>query len=613
MQQRTNRVLPAVACQVLRSPFCPAPFLWALLIALLAGSTALAEGWPAPSPEWATRPQAGGIAIIPWLCWWLQVVGWTLTSDWITRDSAKLGLRPNLWGALAAFPFALFALIALLVPSAVIGQVLMALAWLVPALVYSSQHNAKVGKSEKVLTGGHMRRLLARFLGQFGIKMEAEVEPVEVLPPLTFQAVGGKSADDNKGRMERALATEGIEEAKKILQMAVASRAATVLMEWSPTDINVRHEVDGVWVPRRMQKSGGGRRAEVWADEPPLERHVGDAALLSLKTLCGLDPKERRGRIGGTFAVQAEGKTRNCKLMVQSAPTGEQALIQVEAPAMLFKTMTDLGMPKPIADTVSQLLSLEKGLVVISSPAGSGLSTTFDVVVSSADRLLRDFISIEDAAAPPREIQNVKPVRYDARANITPLAALEGAMREYPAGIVTRDLRDKDLALELAKHAEDSKLVIISLRANDAIDAVTKLLGVGIPPETLARTLLGSLSQRLVRKLCPKCREEFEPPPELLARFKKTKEELPTLKRAGETGCRVCGGTSYFGRTAIFELASGETLRKYVAKKADANVLRQAASKDGMKPVRDEGMKLVLDGTTAMEEMQRVFAAKSGG
>ena len=583
---------------------------WALVLTATPG---WAQGWPAPNPQWATRETGGGLSILPLVCWWLQVVGWAMTSDWITRDSAKLGIRPNLWGALAAFPFTVAALLAWVIPSSIAGQVIMALAWLVPALVYAGQHNAKAGKSDKVLTSGHMRRLLSRFLAQFGVKMEAEVEPVEALPPLTFQAAGGKSADDNKGRLERAMATEGIEEAKKILQMAVSSRASTVLMEWSPTDVNVRHEVDGVWMPRRMQASGGSRRrAEVWADEPPMERHAADAALLSMKVLCGLDPKERRGRLAGTFAVQAEGKPRTCKLMVQSAPTGEQVLIHVDTPTVVFKSMGDLGVPKPISDTISHLLGLEKGLVVLSSPAASGLSTTFDVVVSSADRLLRDFISIEDAAAPPREIQNVKPVRFDARANVTPVAALEAAMREYPSGIVTRDLRDKELALELIKHADDSKLVVMSLRASDAIDAVSKLLAVGIPPDLLARTLLGSLSQRLVRKICPKCREEIETTPEMLAKFKKTKEELPTFKRPSETGCRICSGTSYFGRTAIFELASGETLRMAIAKKADAQVLRQAADKDGLKPMRDEGMRLVLDGTTAMEEMQRIFAPKTG-
>lgn len=591
----------------------PALLAIAVVWSVVQAAPAFAQAWPVPDPQWTTRPPAGGLWVIPLVCWWLQVVGWAFTSDWVTLDSAKLNNRPNLWGALVSFPFVVAALLAWVIPSSIVGQVLMALAWLVPALVYAAQHNKAVGKSEKVLTLGHMRRLLAGFLSRFGVKMETEVEPVNVLPTVALLAIGGKSADDNTSRLERAAATEGAEEAKKLLQLAVSSRAATVLMEWTPESVNVRHEVDGVWMPRRMQKSGGSkRRAEVWADEPPLERHVADATLVTLKTLCGLEPKERRGRMAGSFAIQAEGKLRNCKLMVQSAPTGEQVLVQIESPAVMFKTTTDLGMSKPIADTVARLLSLEKGLMVLSSPSGSGLSTTFDVVVTSADRLLRDFVSIEDAATPSREIQNVKPVRYDARANITPVAALEQAMREYPAGFVTRDLRDKDLLLELAKHADDSKLVILSLKASDSIDAITKLLGVGLPPELLARTLLGSLSQRLVRKLCPKCREQFEPPPEMLARFKKTKEELPHLSRPGETGCRICAGSAYFGRTAIFELASGETLRKYIAKKADVQVLRQAASKDGMKPVRDEGMRLVLEGVTGMDEMQRIFAAKTG-
>ena len=249
---------------------------WALVLTATPG---WAQGWPAPNPQWATRETGGGLSILPLVCWWLQVVGWAMTSDWITRDSAKLGIRPNLWGALAAFPFTVAALLAWVIPSSIAGQVIMALAWLVPALVYAGQHNAKAGKSDKVLTSGHMRRLLSRFLAQFGVKMEAEVEPVEALPPLTFQAAGGKSADDNKGRLERAMATEGIEEAKKILQMAVSSRASTVLMEWSPTDVNVRHEVDGVWMPRRMQASGGSRRRA------------------SLVTLSVLSPFPKRGSL----------------------------------------------------------------------------------------------------------------------------------------------------------------------------------------------------------------------------------------------------------------------------------------------------------------------------
>lgn len=597
----------------MRGRCLPAVLVVAFHAAVTGGAIARADdGWPVPSPEWLDRPAGGGLAILPLVTWWLLVLCWTASSDWVTRDASKRNIQPNLWGAVTTVPFFLTALVAWLVPSAIIGQVLMGLGWLVPLFVYAGRRNAKLKESEKILTVGHARRALAGVLGRFGIHMEVGDEPADALPAITLLPVGGKDEADNKARSEAAAATPGIEETKKILQQAVAARASTLLLEWGPSVVNLRNEVDGVWMPQRVFKSKGGRKTgEVWADAPPLERPVADAIAVTLKTLTGHEPKERRGQLSGTFAVQSDGKPRNCRLTVRSAPGGEQMLVQIESPALLFKGYDDLGVPKPIAERLRELLALEKGVLLVSSPRGNGLSTTFDVVVLACDRLLRDFISIEDAAAPPREIQNVKPVRYDARSGTTPVAALETAMREYPRGIVTRDLTDKDLAVKLLELADDSQMVIISLRANDAVDAVARLAAAGVPADLFARTLIGSLSQRLVRKLCPKCREQFVPQPDLLAKLKKTPEELPFLKKPSEHGCRLCGGSAYFGRTAIFELASGPTLRQAVAKKVDAATLRRAAEKDGLQPMRDEGLKLVLDNVTGLEELQRVFAAKS--
>lgn len=176
---------------------------------------------------------------------------------------------------------------------------------------------------------------------------------------------------------------------------------------------------------------------------------------------------------------------------------------------------------------------------------------------------------------------------------------------------MTRDLKDQTLACELARLAADDQLVIVSMKASDAVDAVSRLLASGIPADVLARTLVGSLAQRLVRKLCPKCREEYPTPAEVLARHKTTAEKLPHLRKPSTQGCRLCRGTGYLGRTAIFELASGSTFRQAIAAKADAKILRQAAAKDGMQPLRDAGMSLVVEGVTSMEEMQRVFATTS--
>ncbi len=146
------------------------------------------------------------------------------------------------------------------------------------------------------------------------------------------------------------------------------------------------------------------------------------------------------------------------------------------------------------------------------------------------------------------------------------------------------------------------------MKATDSIEAIAKLLACAIPPEVLARSMLGSLSQRLVRKLCPRCREEYPTPVDLLLKFKRTIEQLPNLKRASPHGCRLCGGTGYFGRAAIFELASGVTLKQAISKKSDSQLLKQAAAKDGLRPMRDQGLLLVIEGITSLDEMQRVFS-----
>jgi hypothetical protein len=143
-------------------------------------------------------------------------------------------------------------------------------------------------------------------------------------------------------------------------------------------------------------------------------------------------------------------------------------------------------------------------------------------------------------------------------------------MLEYPRAIVTRDLVDKDLAGTLVELANDQQLVIVSLQAADALDAVQKLLDMGIPRDQLARCLLGSLSQRLIRKLCTKCGEPLPTPPELLQRLKQTPEELPEIKRASTNGgCRFCAGRQFVGRTAIYELAAGPTVRQAIAQQVD--------------------------------------------
>ena len=556
----------------------------------LCGSSAHAA-WPEGE---FIRNWGGNLAILPAVLWWMLVLGWVATSDWITQDSAELNLKMNMWAVVSTFPFLLMALIGWWIPSSIATLLLMSIAWLAPAITYALQHNAKVAPNKKVLTLGHGRRIASKLLRPLGIQIDAEfVKSGDIIPVVTFHAAGGNSPAEDEARLQAATATAGFEGARQVMVTAVMARASGVLLDYAQQSVAVRHEVDGVWHSRE-----------------PILREPADPMLVSFKTLAGLDPKNRKSKQHSRFTIKVDNKPWNCKISSQGVPTGERVHVQLESATIPFKKLTDLGMSEAMALKISDLLKLEQGIFVVSSPAASGLTTSFDIVVGAADRLLRDFVSIEDGLVTPREIQNVKPFKWDLRQGLSPVATLELAMREYPSGIVTRDLTDGPLAVELAKQAGNQRFVILGLQAVDAIDAIEKLIALGVPRESLGKILLGVISQRLVRRLCPKCLEEYPTPPEFLAKLRIPAERLPTLRRQSKIGCPLCGGTGFMNRMAIFEVASGENLRRALAGKADRNVLRQAALKDGMKQLKDEGMALALKGTTSMEEMQRVF--KSG-
>jgi general secretion pathway protein E len=583
---------------------------WTALPAMAADS---ATGWPKYFPAgWDGRGAGGGLAIVPAVVWWLCVLGWMRSVEWVGRDATKHKFTPAFWGTVCGAPLFVAATLAWWIPSVLAGITLMIVAWLAPVITYAIFRNAKVPVSERVLTVGHARRLLAAALAPFGIEIDAGSEAGDLIPQVVLVASGGKDAAENAARLEAAKALPGFEEARKTMVTAVMARAATLVIDCEPAGMGVRHEVDGVWEKLKIRQPPKSRKEkESWVEAPKSSLEVGQAVVAALKTLGGLPAAAKEAK-SAPFLMQVDGKPRNCRLSVRRRPEGEQVTIQIDPPAAVFKKLTDLGMPAPLAEKTVGLTAFEKGMFLVSAPEGSGLTTTFDLVVQSADRLLRDFISLEDAASPPREIQNVRPVPFDARTGVTPLAALEGVLRTYPNVIVTRDIRDKSLVAKLVELASEDKFVIMSLKGSDAIDAVARVLACGVPAETFARTLVGALSQRLVRRLCPKCREEYPPEPEplppALAKRNLTAEQRGLLRRPSAHGCRLCGGTGYLGRAAIFELASGPTVRKAVAGGADSTTLRKAAVQDGMQPLRDAGLALVLEGVTSLDELQRVFA-----
>jgi type II secretory ATPase GspE/PulE/Tfp pilus assembly ATPase PilB-like protein len=555
------------------------------------------------------RGSGGGLSLPLVLGWWAVVLAGIRAVDWVCRDATRHRLAPAFWVTVTGLVLCGGALLAWWIPSAIAAGVLLVLAVAVPPLVSAVLRNRKVAAAERVLTPGHARRIAAGLLAPLGIDLADAVGANETdlqLPAVELAGLGGQDVADDAARLERARAKPGFETAVRMLQDAVASRATTVSLECrADGSAIVRQEVDGVWDSVRVALRG--RAGESWEPAAAISRDAGLAIGAALATLANVTPTADKPA-AGLFGLRVDGKLRSCRLSLRTAAGGPQAIVRIESPPGLFRGLADAGMPVAMTERLAELLALEHGLIVLASPPGNGLSTTFDLVVGAADRMLRDFVSLEDAAAPPRAIQNVRPVQFDHRKGVSPLDALTASLREYPKAIVTRDLRDKPLLVELVKLASGEQLVVLSMKAADAVSAVAQIAASGPAPDLLGQALVGVVAQRLVRKLCPKCRQAVAPSPELLARLKRTPAELPHIQRAAPQGCGICRGTGYLGRTAIFELASGAQFRRAVSARAQPQALRDAAVRDGMRPLTAAGLALVADGVTSVEEIQRALA-----
>jgi len=505
--------------------------------------------------------------------------------------------------------------------------------------------------------------------------------------PVRLFARGGADAQADAVRMLAARQCEGLPAARQILAAALAARAAGVLLDFTPSSVALRYLVDGVWLPQE-----------------PVEREAADPALEALKTLCGLDPKDRRNRQEGTFGVEyhvmrhevfarvdaAEAQFREklvidltkkmasedvqpaelqrqvavaveeearekfatpvgrwtpvdrnrlpklpgieavnpilslepvkcpATLACQGTQTGERAIVGFEIKTARLATLDDVGMRAKMQEQLKEAVSRPKGFVLLAAVPGGGLRTTTKVLLQSMDRFVREFIAIEDADHRYEEVENVPVRTYKAAAGESPAAMLPKVFREEPNVLVVRDLVDAATVTALCRDiAAADRLVIATVRARDAAEALVRVLALGVPPADFARQVTAVLWQRLVRKLCDKCKEAYVPPPQVLQQlgipegrvraFFRPPQPKPTDPARKET-CRECGGTGYLGQTALFEiLLPDNALRKTLAAAPKLDVLRQAARKAGMKNFQEEGVLMVARGVTSLQELMRVL------
>jgi len=300
-----------------------------------------------------------------------------------------------------------------------------------------------------------------------------------------------------------------------------------------------------------------------------------------------------------------------CTLGCQGTATGERVVLQLEVQKTRFTTLDDIGIRPKMQEQLKELLRQPTGLLVFSAVPAGGLRSSMNVILRAADRFMREFACVEEENHRYEPVENVPVATYNAAKGQTPATVLPAVFHKEPNVVVVRDLVDAGSAQMLLDQAAEHRLIVTTVRAKDCVEAIYRVLAVGVPAAELARSLKAVFNQRLVRKLCETCREAYAPPAQVLAQLGLPPGRVQAFYRPPqqrEEVCPECSGMGYLGRTAVFELlVVDENVARVLAAQGPSEALLEAARRAGMRTIQEEGLVLVAKGVTSLPELIRVL------
>jgi type II secretory ATPase GspE/PulE/Tfp pilus assembly ATPase PilB-like protein len=434
-------------------------------------------------------------------------------------------------------------------------------------------------------------------MGKVGVKMRDErAAEYEKGAAVDLIAMGAADASGDNVNLLTARQSPGYLLVKDLVADMAMRRVDRALLEYGPTAVVVKHEIDGVW------HNGEAR-----------DRESADVQLAVMKTLANLDAKERRKKQEGKFGAIFEGQKLLCPLSCQGVANGERVIVTRVFDKGRPHNYDAIGLREGLKEQWEEIMSRDKGLVIFSAMPAGGLTTLADVSIEETDRLMRDFFSIEDVNKRERDMQNVTVHTYDSKKGETPATLIPGLVRLYPNVYICRDFVDAESAKLLMNEISDDKLVITTIPARDAPEALLRLLQMKLPQQQFASAVTAVLYQRLIRKLCPDCKVGYTPPAEVLKKLGIPPGKVQQLFRPPkpeevEKPCQTCQQIGYLGRTGIFELlVVNDAMREILAKQPNLDALRKAVRADNQRSLQEEGILLVAKGVTSLQELQRVL------
>ncbi|GFE59525.1 type II secretion system ATPase GspE [Geobacter sp. AOG2] len=366
-----------------------------------------------------------------------------------------------------------------------------------------------------------------------------------------------------------------------VLSEAVKERVSDIHIEPYERDLVVRFRIDGILYEKLT---------------PP--KIIQDALVSRVKIMAGLNIAEKRLPQDGRIRVIVAGRDVDIRVSIIPTFYGERAVLRLLDKKKGVLSLEDIGLGDAGVQTMERVLARTSGIVLVTGPTGSGKSTTLYAALNRLNTSEKNIITIEDPIE--YQIKGIGQIQVNAKIDLTFAAGLRSILRQDPDIIMVGEIRDAETAEIAIQASLTGHLVLSTLHTNDAATAVTRLVDMGIEPFMIASSLTAVMAQRLVRVICPHCREEYRPVEEYAG------ITLPERLYRGR-GCDRCFGLGTMGRTAIYEIMPvDQEICSMIIKRAHAGEIKEYAVAHGMKTLRDDGLARAAAGDTTIEEVLRV-------
>ncbi len=372
-----------------------------------------------------------------------------------------------------------------------------------------------------------------------------------------------------------------------LLHRAVEERASDIHIEPQLNELIVRFRVDGLL-----------------REEQRLPKWTQGAVVSRIKVLANLDIAEKRLPQDGRLVAEIQGRRVDMRVSTLPVTAGEKVVMRVVDQSRARVELGTLGMTERDLARLQRFLDRPQGIVLATGPTGSGKSTLLYSALRHVQSVTRNITTVEDPVE--YQIAGINQVQVDEKAKKTFPAVLRSILRQDPDVIMIGEIRDRETAQIAFRASVTGHLVLSTVHTNDAAGAVTRLVDLGLEPFMVASSLIGVVSIRLVRTLCPKCREPYETDASNLALLGGGGGNA-TVELWRAPGCPNCRETGFTGRTGIFEvLEVDDPIRRLIARNAPDHEIRRAAVDQGMRPIGQDGVKKAREGRTTLDEVLRV-------